>query len=244
MVKIVCVVGGITGRPSAQTPSAPAFEVASIKPNTSGDPRSGTHNLPGGRVTITNQLLRDVIRTAYGSNDMEIIGGPDWMVVDRWDVVAAAAPGNPDAPWQLMLKSLLTERFKLRAHLESRERPIYRLVVARRDNRLGPEVHDTSCRIDAVDCSRTSANTKGITSGTITSAGQTMADLGTSLSPYVERRVFDHTGLDGRYDFQLRWSEDLSIFTALQDQLGLKLESTKGPVDVLVIDHAEKPAED
>jgi uncharacterized protein (TIGR03435 family) len=175
---------------------------------------------------------------------MEIIGGPDWLVVDRWDILAAAAPGNPDAPWQLMLKSLLAERFELRAHVELRERPTYRLVFARRDKRLGTDVHDTSCKIDDLDCGRTSANTSGIKSGTITGIGRTMVELGTSLSPYAERRVFDQTGLEGRWDYQLQWSEDVSIFTAVQEQLGLKLESTKGSIDVLVIDHVEQPTPD
>ena len=227
------------------TPQAPAFEVASIKPNMSGDPRSGTQSSPGGRVTVTNQPLRSVIRVAYGSSDMEVIGGPDWIGADRWDILAAAGPGSPDdAPWQLMMKSLLVERFKLRAHLEQRERSIYRLVFARSDKRLGPDVHDTACKDDDASCGRTSANTNGIKSGTITGSGRTMVELGTSLSPYAERRVSDHTGLEGRYDFKISWSEEVSIFTALQEQLGLKLESTRSLVDVLVIDGVERPTPD
>jgi uncharacterized protein (TIGR03435 family) len=127
---------------------------------------SGTHNLPGGRVTITNLPLRSVIRTAYGANDLEVVGGPDWVDGERWDVLAAAAPGSPvDAPWQTMLKTLLTERFKLRAHLEPRERPIYRLVFARADRRFGPALRATACRSDELDCGKTSANTIGIRSG-------------------------------------------------------------------------------
>jgi len=232
-----------------QAPQGPGqglatFEVAAIRLNTSGDPRSGTQNSPGGRVTMTNLPLRNVIRTAYGANDLEVMGGPDWLAADRWDILAVAPPDNRDAPWQPMLKSLLAERFKLRAHLEQRERSIYRLVLARADKRLGPDIHDTACATGDVSCGHTSANTSGIRSGTITGSGRTMADLGTSLSPYAERRVFDHTGLEGRYDFQIRWSEELSIFTALSEQLGLKLESAKGPVDVLLIDHVERPAPD
>ena len=235
----------------AQTPpvpgppqGAPAFEVASIRPNTSGDPVSGTHDLPGGRVTITNLPLRSMIRTAYGANDLEVVGGPDWVDGDRWDVLASAAPGSPaDAPWRAMLKSLLIERFKLRAHVEPRERPIYRLVFARGDRRLGPEIRTTACKSDDLDCSSTSANTNGIRSGTMTGVARTAAEIGASLSRYAERRVFDATGLhDARYDFHLRWSEEVSIFTALQEQLGLKLEPASGRVDVLFIDGVEKPA--
>ena len=225
----------------AQPPS-PTFDVASIKPNTSGDSRSGTRSLPGGRVAITNQRLRDVIRTAYGSEDMEVIGGPAWIDADRWDILAAAPPGNPDAPWDRMLKSLLLERFRLQAHLERREQPIYNLVFARGDKRLGPDLHATSCH--DVDCHRTSVNGSGIKIGTMTGSGRTMAELGVSLSRYAERRVFDQTGLDGRYDFRIQWSEDVSIFTALQEQLGLKLEPTKAMADVVVIDHVEQPTPD
>ena len=226
---------------AAQAP--PAFDVASIRPNTSGSPRSGTQNLPGGRVTVTNQPLRSMIRTAYGANDLEVVGGPDWIDRDRWDVLAAAAPDSPaDAPWREMLKTLLVERFKLRAHFESRERPVYRLVFARADKRLGPQIRTTECGADTPGCGTLSANTNGIKSGTIRGVARTMAELGTGLSDYAERRVFDATGSEERYDFDLKWSEDLSIFTALQEQLGLKLEPASGPLEVLFIDGVEKPA--
>ena len=239
---IAFFLGGALAVPlAAQAP--PAFEVASIRANTSGSPRSGTQNLPGGRVTVTNQPLRSMIRTAYGANDLEVVGGPDWIDRDRWDVLAAAAPDSPaDAPWQEMLKTLLTERFKLRAHFESRERPVYRLVFARADKRLGPQIRTTECGDDTPGCGTLSANTNGIKSGTIRGVARTMAELGTGLSDYAERRVFDATGSEERYDFDLKWSEDLSIFTALSEQLGLKLEPASGPLDVLFIDSVEKPA--
>jgi uncharacterized protein (TIGR03435 family) len=227
--------------PAQQAP--PAFDVASIRPNTSGSPRSGTQNLPGGRVTVTNQPLRNMIRTAYGANDLEVVGGPDWIDRDRWDVLAAAAPDSPaDAPWQEMLKTFLVERFKLRAHFETRERPIYRLVFARADKRLGPDIRPTKCGPDNLDCGRFSANTNGIKSGTITGVSRTLAQIGTGLSDYAQRRVFDATGSEERYDFDLKWGEDLSIFTAISEQLGLKLEPATGPLDVLFIDGVEKPA--
>ena len=104
------VAGALAVPLAAQVP--PAFEVASIRANTSGSPRSGTQNLPGGRVTVTNQPLRSMIRTAHGANDLEVVGGPDWIDRDRWDVLAAAAPDSPaEAPWQEMLTTLLVERF-------------------------------------------------------------------------------------------------------------------------------------
>ncbi|HUK36065.1 MAG TPA: TIGR03435 family protein [Vicinamibacterales bacterium] len=222
-----------------------AFEVASIKPNTSGDARSGTRDLPGGRVTITNLRLRDVIRAAYGTNDLEVIGGPSWLDTERWDIVAAAAPGHPNASWQPMMKSLLAERCRLHAHTEQREQPIFRLVFARSDQQLGPKIHATTCKPDDANCAHTTANTSGIVTGTISAVGTTMAHLAETLSRYAERRVFDATALeDARYDYELEWSQEVSIFTAIQEQLGLKLESTRGRVDVVVIDGIERPTPD
>jgi len=220
----------------------PVFEAASIKRNLSGDPSAGNRNLPGGRITVTNQRLRQIIRSAYGANDVEIVGGPSWLDEDRWDIVATAGTGERDAPWREMLKTLLAERFKLVAHVEQRDRPIYGLVFARTDKQLGPDIHPTACTGDV--CGNTSANTSGIAGGTITGTSRTMAEIGRSLSSYAERRVFDRTGLEGRYDFQVRWSEDVSIFTALPEQLGLKLEAQHAPVDVVVVDSVERPTED
>jgi uncharacterized protein (TIGR03435 family) len=224
---------------------SPSFEVASIKRNTSGDPRSGTRTLPGGRVAIINLQLRQVIRDAYGSKDLEVLGGPDWLDADRWDINASAGTGKPDEPLEPMLKALLADRFKLRAHVEMRDRPIYALVPARSDRRLGDKIHTSAvdCRPDA-DCGSTSARTNGVISGTITGTARTMADLGRSLSPYAGRRVFDRTGLTGQYDFEIQWSEELSVFTAVQEQLGLKLESQRGQVEVVVVDAVERPVED
>jgi uncharacterized protein (TIGR03435 family) len=232
---------------SGQVPtSAPAFEAASVKPNVSGSPRSGVGTMPGGRVTVTNQTLRQIIRGAFGSSDIEVIGGPDWIDRDRWDIVASAGTGDVDPPWRAMLKSLLAQRFMLQAHVESQERPIYALVPERADKQLGPRIHKTLADIDCKPgdtCGTTTANTNGIVSGTITGTARSMADIAQSLSPYAERRVFDRTGLEGRYDFDLQWS-DIPIFTAVREQLGLKLEPARGPVDVVVVDRVERPTPD
>lgn len=236
-----CCIGGAI---VAQTPAVPTFEAASVKPNSSGGPRSGTGIMPGGHVTITNQTLRQIIRNAYGSDDIEVVGGPDWIGIDRWDIVATAGTGDADARWRPMLKSLLIDRFMLQAHTEPRERPIFALVVARRDKQLGPNIHpskgDVACRADEL-CGNSRASgdsTVGATTGT----SRSMTDIAQGLTRYADRRVLDRTGLEGRYDFELQWS-DVSVFTALQEQLGLKLEPTKGPVDVVVIDHVERPTE-
>ena len=223
---------------------APSFEVASIKRNVTGDPRSGVRTLPGGRIAVINQTFRQIVRSAYGSNDIEVFGGPDWIDTDRWDINASAGTSDPDVAFEPMLKSLLADRFKLRAHVEQRERPIYALVFSR-DKRLGPAIHPTQADCGAnSDCGRTTANTKGVVSGVITGTARTTGDIGRSLSPFAERRVLDKTGLDGRYDFELKWSEDVSIFTAVQEQLGLKLDAQRAPVDVVVVDSVERAVED
>ena len=144
-----------------------------------------------------------------------------------------------------MLKTLLMDRFKLRAHVEQRERPIYALVFARPDKQLGASIHPTQtpCKIEG-DCGSIDTNSNGLASGTIHGTARTMAQVGRSLSGYAERRVLDRTGLDGRYDFELTWSEDVSIFTAVPEQLGLKLEPQRAPVDVIVVDAVERAVED
>ena len=228
----------------AQTPR-PAFDVASIKRNVSLDPRSSQRNMPGGRINFSNQRLRQVIRAAFGGSDIEVISGPDWIDSDRWDIVAAPASVDANAPWREMLKTLLMDRFKLRAHVEQRERPIYALVFARDDKRLGPKMHPTQtpCKIEG-DCGSTDTNSNGVTSGTIHGTARTMAQVGRSLSGYAERRVFDRTELEGRYDFELTWGDDVSIFTAVSEQLGLKLRADRAPTDVVVIDSVERATED
>jgi uncharacterized protein (TIGR03435 family) len=228
----------------AQAPP-PSFEVAAIKRNVSGSNSSGNRTLPGGRINVENQRLRQIIRSAFGSSDLEVVGGPGWIDADRWDIVATAGvtADNGEVPWREMLKTLLIERFKLVAHVEQRERPIYGLVFARSDKQLGPSIHPTTCSAKG-NCEGTSANTNGIVSGTIIGKARTLSDIGRSLSPYAERRVFDRTGLEDRYDYELKWSEDVSFFTAVQEQLGLKLESQRAPLDVVVVDSVGRPSED
>ena len=220
----------------AQTPS---FEVASIKRNLSGDRRSGSRTTPGGRLAVTNEPLREIIQGAYGQNDLLVVGGPGWIDSDRWDISAVGRGGNADEPTRLMMQSLLADRFKLVAHLEKRDQPIFALVLARSDRRLGPNIHPSlaECKTDA-RCGTQSSN------GVITSVAVTMTDLARSLYRPSERRVIDKTGLTGRFDFEMKWIEGESVFTALQEQLGLKLESQRAPVDVVVVDSVERAVED
>ena len=292
-------------------PSAPpglSFEVASIKPNNSGDGRVMLGNQPG-RFTATNVTLRQLIRNAYQLQDFQITGGPGWLNADHYDIVAKidaavqeqinaarggagavgpmAMPGQGPTPLQLMLRSLLAERFKLVTHMETKDSPIYALVVARTDGRLGPQLKKSD-----TDCAALMAAARGrgpgampppgppqpgervpcgirIGPGNMAIGGASLAQVANSLGMFVGRIVLDRTRLEGPYDADLTWTPDQmpqrapgtpgdqpirvngvdidpngpSIFTAVQEQLGLKLDSQRGPVDVLVIDRAEKPVE-
>jgi uncharacterized protein (TIGR03435 family) len=226
---------------AAQTPS---YDVASIKPNRSGSSNSGT-STSNGNLTATNITLRSLIRNAYGLQDFQIAGGPSWVDSDRFDIIAKAE-GEPAPPQRrLMQQALLAERCNFAAHHEMREMVVYDLVLAKPDGKLGAGLRHVDCAV-VQTCGNTNVN------NTILKAqGRTLADFSQTLSAIVTRIVIDKTGLAGPFDIDLAWSRDQttdtsqpSIFTALQEQLGLKLESSRGPVDVLVIDRVEPPTPD
>jgi uncharacterized protein (TIGR03435 family) len=278
----------------AQAPAAatkpPTFEVASVKPVNNRDvllQRGLACGFPNGRF-IGFGPLRWMIACAYSipaaRDHLEIVGGPNWLDIDLFDIAANLAPD--DVPrvgslnqqqindylrrGRLMLQTLLADRFKLAVHGETKEVPMYTLVIARRDGRLGPQLHPPAVG----DCAAWIAggrrgapppvpgdlpcNRQMVNGSAIRSHAMTLSQLANLLSPRVERPVQDRTGLAGNFDLDLQWRSEpgkettldaglpdslpTSIFTALQEQLGLKLESTKGPVDVLVIDHVEQPS--
>ena len=262
------------------------FEVASIKQNTSDDRRSfGVQ--PGGRLVVRNSTLKNLIAAAFGMAQIQaliperILGGPDWIDSERYNIDAKAStefqftPGGPPKDMLLMLRSLLEERFKLVAHRETREMPIFELVVARKDGRLGPGLHKSSIDCDAMFAAAQNGvpppprqpnepppcRLMGGPARTIAS-GVMMQQLAANLSNHLGRFVIDKTGLTGRFDFNIGWAPDRlpttapppgtppvdpngpSLVTALQEQLGLKVQPAKGPVEVLVIDSVEHPTPD
>jgi uncharacterized protein (TIGR03435 family) len=264
-----------------------AFEVASIKANKSGQPFVQVGMAPGGRFTATNVPVRQLILMAYQVQPFQIEGAPDWTTTERFDVVAKGsgplappAAGTP-GPIQTMMKSLLADRFRLVAHVEKKEMPIYALVKARGDGKLGPQLTAST-----IDCATVNAGRRGgappappnfggpapqcgmmVRPGGVKAGGVPINQILQLLSQNVQRIVVDRTGLAGNYDIDLTWTPEQfpqgrgdpppgapalppidpngpSLFTALQEQLGLKLESTRGPVDVLVVDKVERPTED
>jgi len=250
-----------TGQPIALTQVE--FEVASVKPNTSGDFRRGMGPAPGGRFTADNVPLRELIAFAYGVSNsranLQVIGGPVWIDTARFDVQAVVKGGSlPPGEAGTMLRALLIERFKLVAHRESREMPIFLLVMDRQDQQLGPRM-----RSSAIDCeARRAARSRGgappvstgppqdpatirptcglrLAAGSFAGDAVTVAQLVEGLAPFVGRIVLDRSGLVGYFNVDLEWTPDpvaSSLFTALREQLGVKMESGRGPVDVVVID--------
>jgi uncharacterized protein (TIGR03435 family) len=278
---------------AAQTQSVveePMFEVASVKANKTGAP-GGSFVMPPGRFTATNLPLKVLITNAYQLSFFQVVGGPDWVNTDRFDVAAKAPDGAPPEQTRAMVRTLLKDRFKLVVHMETRDTPIYALVTARQGEPLGPSLKRSTTDCSSIRAQRAAtiaevARARGGrvpvppppgpnepvvcqmrvsgrgSSMLIYRAGNiTMTALAAALRTYVGREVVDRTGLSGEYDFDLQFSspptagqpdtgipvapldDAASIFTALQEQLGLKLESTRGPVELMVIDSAERPTE-
>jgi uncharacterized protein (TIGR03435 family) len=288
--------------PFAAAQSSPSFEVASIRPsnpNPAGPLAGAPMILPAlGRLTAQNVTLRMLVMGAYQKQPFEMVGGPSWWNSEKFDINARAgdASGSTDAILG-MLKTLLADRFKLKAHTETREVPVYHLVLARGDGKLGQKMKASTdncpdfkaqqqAQLEAIAKGGLSALTAMVpkpgepappcaitplprtTPGSISmkATGQAIPTLTLLLTQLVGRPVVDKTGLTGLYDFELtidmqtlmRIYADLgvnmqlppnlpegpSLMTLLQEDLGLKLDSQRGPGEVLVIDSAELPTPD
>jgi len=236
----------------AQQPSQMEFEVASVKRSEPGNLRGSTFEfLPGGGLRIVNGTLRAILETAYDVREYQILEGPGWVNSDRYDILARSATGAPaatDPPTndiklvRLRLQTLLAQRFKLKVRGETRQLPEYALEISKNGSKLVSD--DTASARAGIQRS----------CGKMVATNTTMANLTVYLARQLERPVLDRTSLSGKYSFQLQWTPETgpcpgasddspSLFTALEEQLGLKLESINGPVDSLIIDHAEQPSE-
>jgi len=279
---------------SAQVAETPTFAVASVKPHPGNDRNaSGPQMRPGGSFSAINVPLTVLIRQAYGIQGQFLVGGPEWLNVDRFDVLARAGTTVSRDDERSMLQAMLADRFKLAIHHERRETSIYALAVARSDGRLRSRLRPTSSECVALMDARARGDAPrvpptGLPSGlpkpgdhapcgfmrmapgVVTGSGLSVADFAMALtelpprSSGVDRIVQDRTGLNGRFDFDLEWTPDPTrnraspnstadgptlsdfpgIFTAVQEQLGLKLESAKASFDFVVIDHVERPTAD
>jgi uncharacterized protein (TIGR03435 family) len=230
---------------------SPAFEAASVKVSSGEQVRMRREP---GRLAITNFSLRAMVRYAYDVQENQISGGPAWFDSDRWDIVATAGREITEPERRRMLQTLLDERFKMTIRHESKELPVYALVVAKGGPKLTPGAAGNPERVEL-----------GVSgAGLHQMRGQSvpLSTIAKVLTGQAGRIVIDRTGIAGSFDYQLEWVPDPanmpmingakpdgskldgpSIFTAVQEQLGLKLEATKGPVEILVIERAEKAAE-
>ncbi len=221
----------------------PAFEVASVKP---GDGSSSDFRIyPGGRLRMTNLELDLIIREAYGIKRFQLTGGPAWIHTDRFSIDAKASGEPTRAEVLAMLQTLLAERFQLKVRRETREENLFVLTVAKG----GPKLSKSTANDSYIRLYRNTPSDQEGVDYTIGAQKATIAQLADSLAGmHLQRPVQDRTGIHGEYDFKLRYATNdnpetgPSLFTAIQEQLGLKLETTKGPVEILVVEKAEKPS--
>ncbi len=239
-----------------QEPQRPlSFDVTSVKPNTSGEQGGSSKGQPGRYVGV-NVTLRRVIGLAYRPVQ-EFVGGPDWINTERFDVEGRVEGTPTQDQMREMLRSLLSDRFQLAVHRESRQMPAYALTVARGDDKLGADLRPVApCQSPAAPpiASTRSCGGFAVGNGSIRGNGVTMTQLAVELPSATEGRyVVDRTGLDGAFDVSLVWNADglsptttadsaPSVFAAIQEQLGLRLVPITTPIEVIVIDRVERPA--
>jgi uncharacterized protein (TIGR03435 family) len=214
------------------------FEVAAIKRSDPSHVGAQTFFQPGGKFAALTAPLKSLVCFAYQLRDHQVAGGPGWVESEPFDVTAKAETNASYDDLRVMVQTLLADRFQLKFHREMREQPVYALVLAKN----GPKLKEAN------------GPGRGIgigAQGRLNGNGADMATFSSALSGKLGRSVVDRTGLKGFYDFLITWTPDeaqadtpgASLFTAIQEQLGLKLESTKGQVGVLVIDRAGRPSE-
>jgi len=223
---------------------AQSFEVASIRLHTDQVRMVGL-TTSGPRVTISAFSVSNLVEYAYDLKMYQVVGGPDWATSDRYDIVAKAEGDGPVTPHDahIMMQALLADRFQAKVHREMRELPVFALVVAKN----GPKLKENNDPEAKYSMSMSSPKQDVAT----TTTKGTMEQLAGQLSANTRRPVLDKTGLTGTYDYKLEWLPDNaatadsnlpSIYTAVEEQLGLKLESTKAPIEVVVIDRVERPS--
>jgi uncharacterized protein (TIGR03435 family) len=224
----------------------PTFEVTTIKPSRPEE-RGPRYDFRSRRFSVIHASLSDLLKFAYGLQQSQLAKAQDWVNAENYDIVAEPdGEGDPSIKqWQSMVKKLMTDRFQLKFHFDKREQTVYLLTVVKTGSKLNRSQSDPS----------TSGGMGFGPPGHFGATNATMSDIAAALGQgALNRPVVDQTGLTGRFDLRLMWTPDESqsttesadappdLFTAIQEQLGLKLVSTKAPVDVLVIDHVERPS--
>lgn len=253
LTAVFAVIAGVAVG-AAQAPAPPAFDVVSIKENTSGNEGGGAGPRGQDRWVATNMPLRSLLAMAWNIPSDRVIA-PDWTLVTRYDIEGRGSVVKGWEDIRAKAQTLLRERFGAAVHLEQRSLPTYNLVVLRAD-RLGSSLRRSpiaNCLDrEAIAAMKPPPRPCMMTFGNGTLTGtMTMQDLTVTLTGASGRPVFDRTNLPGNYEVDLKWTPTLrddaggdavSIFTAVQEQLGLKLESAAAPLDVLIVDHIDRPS--
>jgi uncharacterized protein (TIGR03435 family) len=252
-------VGALTT--TAQTAESARFDIVSIRPNTTGRSDSSTEDTSAGSIRAINITVEKLITVAYDVRDFQIEGGPEWIRSERFDIQAKLDEPSSIHPRDMSraerrdhiekhrqrLRNVLADRFSMRAQLETKDKPGYALMLAKGGHKLQPPSVDEHH-------SGTTSNSSP-TRSSISGQGVRLDSLTELLSSSLGRAVVDETGISGLHDFKIEWTPDESatavsgqeskgsVFTAIQEQLGLKLESKKVPTRMIVIEHIERPSE-
>ena len=225
--------------------ASPGFLVATIKPS---DPASTRDGFPteGHHISCVNETVVTILSGAYAIHTKQIVGAPEWLSKDKYDINGIPdVAGVPNLKqMQEMYQELLADRFHLVFHREVREMPIYAITIAKGGPNL--KISNPGERLNTGNSGSNGQRTLKFTN-------MSMPDFALNMNFYEDRPVIDQTSLPGRYDFTLKWTYDLSkenepaappsLFTAIKEQLGLRMDAVKGPAEVFVIDHVERPSE-
>lgn len=226
--------------------ASPGFLVATIKASDPDSTSGWGFPTDGHRISCVHATVATILSVAYGTHIKQIVGGPEWLSKDRYDINGIPdVDGVPNLKqMQEMYQKLLAERFHLIFHRETREMPIYAITVAKGGPIL--KIADPSETLNT-------GNSGGGGQRTLKFTNMSMSAFALNMNFYEDRPVIDQTSLPGRYDFSLKWTYDVSresepgappsLFTAIREQLGLRMDAVKGPAEVLVIDHVERPSE-
>jgi len=237
--------GGQTTPQMMAKDADPDWEVVTVKPSDSNETRDRM-DVEGRHVIVKNETVEGMLVAGFSVQKNQIAGAPDWVKTEHWDVDGVPnVDGQPNVQQlQGMLRKVLEERFGLKLHHEQREMPVFALTVAKGGPKMTANTSDPK-GLPGRDVRGGSGQWTNMFTNT------SMSDLALMLLFYTDRPIVDQTGLQGRYDFKLQWTMDESratepdappgLFTAMQEQLGLKLEPVKAPADVLVVDKVERP---
>jgi len=250
----ISAVSSLSGAQPHSRTATPDFEVASVKPAATRE-AGGVYTHPGGRVTFRGCTLQYLIEQAFDIQRFQVSGGPGWMQDERYDIDAKPPASSKSSQWmppypkappneeqRQMLQSLLVERFRLKYHSEAREGAVYILVKGNRALKLVDAKYKHVYPWAGV------IGGGAIMGDCLAGVNESMSDLARRLSRYLGRPVLDRTGLSGSFDFRTEYRSDdehpdlITMILASVQDLGLKLEASKGPIDTIVIEHAERPS--